>query len=290
MPARGFNFLEYLASLERMMLAWHEHSYQTFNHSSNLGSAREHFIAKVLSRFLPNSVTVGSGEITDGETRSGQQDIIIYRSDFPVLTGFDAVNTYLIEGVIATIEVKSDLASGSPNGLSGAFHNVATVLSLTNQAMKLTGTDEEFQKLQALFTVKTFVVGYKGWINRDSLLVNYAAAGNAVGWKIPDVVYQPNGCIIKNTNISNLRQVQDDNLASTESVPLALAAEHPFAVFFQHLLRAIMSVRVVTASVPGIDATMTYPLNNYFNLPNIAATPIRLIPGTATQENQDHDG
>lgn len=171
----GFNFLNYCDSLEQLILAWHSHSSQTFTHSTNLGNAREHFIAEILSRTLPRSVVVGSGEITDGNRRSGQQDIIIYRSDFPVLTGSNSVNTYLIEGVIATIEVKSNLTSGDPIGLISAFRNVATVLSLTNQAIRLSGT-----------------------------------------------------------------------------------------------------------SVPGINATMMYGLNNYFSLPDIEATPIQLGSQTGT--------
>jgi hypothetical protein len=277
MPGRGFNFLEYLTSLERMMLAWHDHSFQTFKHPTNLGSAREHFIAEVLSHFLPSSVVVGSGEITDGEERSGQQDIIIYRSDFPVLTGFGSVNTYLIEGVIATIEVKSDLSSGSPNGITSAFGNVASVLSLTNQAIKLSGTDSEFLRLQETLAVKTFVVGYKGWSNTASFVENYANAGNLAGWKVPHVVYQPGGCIIANSIISNLRLSQNSDAASKQSIPLAHVSDHAFAVFFQHLLRAIMSVRVLTTSIPGIDATMLYQLDKYFSLPNTPATPLQLV-------------
>jgi hypothetical protein len=62
MTGVAFNFLEYLNTLEKMMLAWHDHTSQVFRHSTNLGSAREHFIAEVLDKFLPTSVIVGSGE------------------------------------------------------------------------------------------------------------------------------------------------------------------------------------------------------------------------------------
>lgn len=277
MSKESFDFLGYCNSLEKVMLAWHDHSSQTFKHSGNLGTAREHFIGEVLSRFLPGSIVVGSGEITDGKERSGQQDIIIYRSDFPVLAGFNSVNTYLIEGVVATIEVKSDLATGSPNGLLSAFKSAASVLSLTNQAAKLFGTDQEFQKLQAIFSTKTFVIGYKGWSTKESFLENYRVAANEVGWKIPDLVYQPSGCIIRASNITNLRDSRTNNAVDQKVMPLAYAANHPFAIFFQHLLRAIMSVRVVTSTAPGINAAMMYGLDNYFSLPNITATSIQLL-------------
>jgi hypothetical protein len=285
MSKESFDFLGYCDSLEKVMLAWHDHSRQTFKHSGNLGSAREYFIGEILNRFLPGSVVVGSGEIIDGKERSGQQDIIIYRSDFPVLAGFDSVNTYLIEGVIATIEVKSDLTTGSPNGLTSAFKSAASVLSLTNQAVKLFGTDQEFQKLQAIYSTKTFVIGYKGWSTKESFLENYRVAANEVEWKVPDLVYQPSGCIIRASNITNLRDSRTNKTVGQEVVPLAYAEDHTFAIFFQHLLRAVMSARVVTATAPGVNAAMMYGLDNYFSLPNITATPIQLLRNSNSPKN-----
>lgn len=46
------------------------------------------------------------------------------------MTSFTPINTYLIEGVIATIEVKSNLSTGSPNGLAAAFKGVQGVRSV----------------------------------------------------------------------------------------------------------------------------------------------------------------
>jgi hypothetical protein len=286
MSTQDFNFLEYLNSLEKMMVVWREQSYQTFRNSTNLGSAREHFITEILKRFLPASVLVGSGEITDGSKRSGQQDIIIYRSDFPVLSGFSSVNTYLIEGVIATIEVKSDLSSGNPTGLSSAFKNVSTVLALDNHAIKLSGDEREFRKLQELMAVKTFVVGYKGWANRKSFVENYRTAGNEVEWQVPNLVYQPGHCIIRNSNISRFNYTDNNQLAPEQSEPLALTSDHSFALFFQHLLRAIMSVKIITTSVPGFNATVRYDLNKYLSLPNIPATPLYPLRVNSASDNK----
>jgi len=58
MNKQNFDFLGYCDSLEKVMLAWHDHTAQTFKHSGNLGSAREHFIGEILDRFLPSSVVV----------------------------------------------------------------------------------------------------------------------------------------------------------------------------------------------------------------------------------------
>jgi hypothetical protein len=275
MSEKDFDFLKYLNSIEKMMIAWREHSQSILRNSTNLGSAREHFVKEVLSRFLPSSVVIGSGEITDGEKRSGQQDVIIYRADFPVLRGFDDVNLYLIEGVIATIEVKSDISSGKPNGLSSAFGNLATVLSLKNQAVLLSGSKNEFIKLQRICTVKTCVVGYRGWKSQEMLLESFRTAGNNAKWHVPDIVYQPGNCIVK-TKIANFRQEEAQKPSTLP--PFAICSEHSFALFIQTLFKAIMVAnRSLIASAPGVKATMQYPLNNYFSLPEIPCQPIQLL-------------
>ena len=267
------------------MSAWHSYSRRTFESSTNLGNVREHFIKEVLSNFLPKSVTVGSGEITDGEQRSSQQDIIIYRSEFPVLSGFSLVNTYMIEGVIATIEVKSNLSAGTPNGLQSAFQNVATVLRLKNRAIRLSGSQREFEELQKTRTVKTFVVGYNSWSTREAFLENYRLAANEVGWyALPNIVYQPNGCVVANTGLVYLRETGSNQPVSSIDSPIVLCSQYPFAIFFQSLLEAILiGTGGIIASVPGVAATMMYDLNNYFSLPSMPCTEIKLVMGNSEQ-------
>ncbi|WP_243371117.1 DUF6602 domain-containing protein [Geotalea sp. SG265] len=98
------------------------------NHGGLLGDARESFIRDVLERFLPSNVVVGSGQIADSkEGLSKQIDIIIYRNDFPVLRTFGSGDVYLIEGVIATIEVKSALTK---RNLIEALENGKSVRNL----------------------------------------------------------------------------------------------------------------------------------------------------------------
>jgi hypothetical protein len=272
------DFLKYINSIEKMMVTWHDYSYEALKHSVNLGGAREHFIKEILANFLPKNVVVGSGEITDGKHRSGQQDVIIYRSDFPVLSGFGSVNTYLIEGVIATIEVKSDLSTGSPNGLYTAFRNVATVTALTNQAIALSGNPKQIEELQRALTVKTYIVGYKGWESKEALLENYRIAANAAGWNnLPHLVYQPNGCVVTNTPISNLHKANKQSVPVQET-QIAFCSEHPFAIFFQHLLKAIITTTGgLTANAFGNEAKILYDLNNYFSLPDIPCVSIQLL-------------
>jgi hypothetical protein len=279
------NFLEYANAIEKMMGAWHEYSQETFKNSTNLGSAREHFVKEILANFLPKSVVVGSGEITDGKQRSGQQDVIVYRAEFPVLSGFNSVNTYMIEGVIATIEVKSDLSTGSPNGLYSAFQNIATVLRLNNQAVKLSGSQREFKKLQQIRTVKTFVVGYKGWNTKETLLENYRLAANNSGWNtIPTLVYQPKACVIANTGLVDIRQIATNQSMPPTATQVIICEQNSFALFFQNLLKAILiGTGGLIASAPEVNATMMYSLNNYFSLPKMPCAEIKLLRKTGEE-------
>lgn len=255
-----FNFLNYSKSIERLMSEWYSHSREVLQHSTDLGYAREHFVKEVLLGFLPKSVIVGSGEIIDGDgKRSGQQDVIIYRSDFPVITSLTPINAYLAEGVIATIEVKSDLSTGEPS-LYSAFSNVQKVLSLVKAAEIISGTDDEVQKLQELSSIKTYVIGYSGWKSINSLTEHYVKAGNQSGWNfVPHLVYQPGACIIRNDGFLNPG-------SKDEKSGLLLNEEHPFSVFLHHLMKTIMlNTNSMRLQIKDIKATMSYYLDPYFN-------------------------
>ena len=120
------------------------------------------------------------------------------------------------------------------------------------------------------------MIGYKGWIGKDSLLENFRLAGNAVKWNVPDLVYQPGGCIVKNSTVANLRYNDDQVIAPLP--PFAFCSECSFALFVQNLFKAIMVANgSLTASAPRINATMLYPLNHYFSLPDLPCEPIQLL-------------
>ena len=235
---------------------WYSYSQEVLHQSTDLGFAREHFVKDVLSSFLPKSVIIGSGEIIDGDgRRSGQQDIIVYRADFPVITSLTPVSVFLAEGVIATIEVKSNLSTGEPS-LFTAFNNVKKVLSLVKAAEIISGSDTEVRKLQEMSTIKTYIVGYAGWKNKKPLFENFVAAGNRTGWNfVPHLICQPSVCILRNDGFINPD-------TADEKTGFLLNEENPFAVFLHHLLKAIMlNTGGMTVKAKGIDALMVtaYP-------------------------------
>lgn len=73
-------------------------------------SAKETFIRVVLEQFLPDNFAVGTGRVTDSEgNKSSEQDIVIYRRDYPQLNLPGGTNVFLFESVLATIQVKTKL-------------------------------------------------------------------------------------------------------------------------------------------------------------------------------------
>jgi len=73
------------------------------------GENRESFTSTFLSKVLPNRLSIENGEILDSKNnKTGQQELIIIKNDCPSLE-FGLVNTYLVEGVLGVIEVKSNL-------------------------------------------------------------------------------------------------------------------------------------------------------------------------------------
>ena len=94
-------------------------------HPTLIGDAREALIGGVLSRILPTAYEVGTGQVVDAYgAKSKQIDIIIARRDFPSLRFPDGSAQYLIESVLAAIEVKSHLTRET---LSEALENTASL-------------------------------------------------------------------------------------------------------------------------------------------------------------------
>jgi len=100
-----FNYFE---QSEQLLLAEYARS-KLQQASQNLGANRELFCNSFLTRVLPHSLKISRGEVWDGKgNRTGQLDTIVVRDDTPSLAFGDA-NTYLVEGVFAVIEIKSNL-------------------------------------------------------------------------------------------------------------------------------------------------------------------------------------
>ncbi|KAB7700808.1 hypothetical protein GBN26_09395 [Plesiomonas shigelloides] len=126
-------------SIAKLVDASFDVSKSVAKHGTVLGDAREGFIRDILERFLPTNVVVGSGQIVDcNGSISKQIDLIIYRSDFPILRTLGSSDIYLIEGVISTVEIKSKLNKES---LFEALENGKSVRNLQPSIVKETLDD-----------------------------------------------------------------------------------------------------------------------------------------------------
>src|SRR5262245_29212374 len=105
------------------------------NHRGLLGTTREMLVDTFLKGHIPAALTVGTGEIIGhrwatgaADDFSGQQDIVIYRNDMPVIHVAGPAQ-FLIEGVVATIEVKTNCEK-SVDSLADIFKKVKMLRSI----------------------------------------------------------------------------------------------------------------------------------------------------------------
>ncbi len=82
-------------------------------HSLHKGTPRESFIKQFLEDHLAETLAIGQGEIISSESKPGdprnQFDIVLYKKHFPKLTFGGGISAFLVESVVASIEVKSTL-------------------------------------------------------------------------------------------------------------------------------------------------------------------------------------
>ena len=104
-------------------------------HSLHKGTPREAFIKEYLEGHLPSNVAIGTGEIIDANSTPGQSrnqyDIVIYKRTYPKLDFGGGISGFLVESVIATIEVKSNLTQIEFNNAAKAARNCKALVPNT---------------------------------------------------------------------------------------------------------------------------------------------------------------
>lgn len=103
----------HLDAIERRLIA-QAGVQEATGHNIHKGTPRESFIREFLVNHLPENVSVGTGEIIDSSSKPGQKrnqyDIVIYNKNYPKLDFGGGISGFLIESIVATIEVKSKLS------------------------------------------------------------------------------------------------------------------------------------------------------------------------------------
>jgi hypothetical protein len=101
-------FGEWARSVQSRLNYEYEASKSVLTQGSILGAIREGVVRDILSKFLPRSVEIGTGQVVDIEGKlSRQVDIIIAKDTTPVFRFEGNMSAFLAETVLATIEVKS---------------------------------------------------------------------------------------------------------------------------------------------------------------------------------------
>lgn len=103
-------FTTFYGELQELLIEHSQSIKRQTDSSTILGEDREFFIRTVLDRSLPSNIKAERGVIVDRKGKeSNPQDLILYRTDFPIMATFVGSSRFLAEGVVASIEVKSNL-------------------------------------------------------------------------------------------------------------------------------------------------------------------------------------
>jgi hypothetical protein len=129
-------------------------------HTLHRGTPREAFIKQFLENHLSVNVAIGTGEIIDANSmpRSprNQFDIVIYKRSYPKLDFGGGISGFLVESVVATIEVKSILDQAAIDQSVGAAHNAKSLTPNVNVSFSTGWIPPR---------VLNFVVAYQGPAN-----------------------------------------------------------------------------------------------------------------------------
>lgn len=198
-----------LEAIHKMMMAGFYGSGELS--SASKGHERELFINTFLSQIFPPNYRFGGGDVIDGHNKkSGQVDIVIEYANFmsfPYL--FGGPRLYLAEGVAAAIETKSNLCGQWEEALATATKikelkrifipdrdkELAPMLERVNAFALARGQPGispqviyETQSYSSVISnekyppqqIPVFIVGYKGWQNKETLGEKLRSANGAV--------------------------------------------------------------------------------------------------------------
>jgi hypothetical protein len=102
---------------------------KVIGHNASAGGVREAILRDFLAAHLPELASAVSGVIFDSTgTRSRQQDIVFVLKTFPRLPFANGCDLIYVEGVVATIEVKTRIG---PADWATIGNNLASVRALT---------------------------------------------------------------------------------------------------------------------------------------------------------------
>jgi hypothetical protein len=161
--------LEWLTSFSKAIESDFEQA-GLLDHNLTQGQVREAIVRRVLSRVLPESYAVTSGLVIDSHNqRSRQIDIIVYDRRLPTFDFLDGIRLVPVEGVAATIEVKTRIESAKE--VEGVLENCASVARLTRMTGPGDAGSLSNSDLEALAWLAPTTCGFAMWGCREEMTV-----------------------------------------------------------------------------------------------------------------------
>lgn len=136
MPGKPILYDYYRRTAESLMARYRQTGAVSAN--TNLGDAREVLLRGFLDAVIPPHISVGRGEVWDSEgNRSGQLDVVLARDDSPRLPLGDGkeVSAFIVEGVYAVVEVKSNLTTENLEDSLSKLRRVAQLKVLPSESV-----------------------------------------------------------------------------------------------------------------------------------------------------------
>ncbi len=98
-------------------------------HPGESGRAREQILIAFIEQLVPSSFGVSTGFVVDAlGGKSRQLDVVVYQTDYAPVFEIGRVKHFLVESVVAVLEVKA--AIDSERDLTQALDNIASVKGL----------------------------------------------------------------------------------------------------------------------------------------------------------------
>jgi len=133
-----------------------------FKHKPTKGLIREGFISNFLEKTFPRKFVISSGEVIDfKDTISGQADIIIYDESTPIVD-YGGLNHFLSDGVLAHIEVKSDLQKSDLEDGLKIIDSIKKLNRGQNKIMFYNDKKNPFVNDDFLKFIPSYIFAYEG--------------------------------------------------------------------------------------------------------------------------------
>ena len=212
---------------------------------------KNYFILNFLMMFLPTTIEIDTGKVIDFSGRTSSiQDIILFRSNYPIFRSSVINCTYLLESVVATIEI---LPKNNSFDFRQSFINSASVKKLKPAKHRiLANNSQDYMELKLRTMPKTFIYSFSNSIDQNEFVKLYQTAQKGTMGVVPDGVYFQTDPAI---------YAQYDSVTQQTT----FVTKNPFIHFFQDIFNIVMAEVNPSMHVPGLNAAIHYDFSSYFS-------------------------